>query len=1050
MKDVCIKGFRLSPQQERLWTLGVNGPSFYSQCSLSLTGELNFTKLEHAVQQVVQKHEALRTTFKQLQGMELPLQIVHEEMVPEWKQVDLQVEAETDNTEKIQVLYEKEQLKPFDLENGPLFRLTLISLTEQHNILLMTISALCADTVSLHNLVAEIQEAYMSPVDFEEEEPLQYIQFSEWKNDIYEEDEEGGIAFWENQEWEPAMQLKLPWNDLSELSPKVPNIESIMLSSDLSIQFEEVAEKWELSLEDLLFASWHLFMWHLTGQSEITTGYVFDGRKYEEMEKTIGLLAGTAPVRYTYIANTRMDEVLQELAEAQYNAYEWQEYFSYGLVQSNDIYFSSGFEYSEAAGMLSSESPHFELEKLTSLVDYFDLKMSCTKLGESLSLDIYYTNPYWEEEYVRELLQSYIQLVKYAVEQPETLITDLDILSKEMKQHLLTGSATNPASSPFASECFHILFEQQVERTPDEIAVIFEEQQLTYRELNERANQLAHALVQQGVEAEVKVGICMERSLDMIVALLGVLKAGGAYVPIDPALPAERKQFILQDADISIYLTQKALMSDLPAIEKNVICLDSDGDKLSTESKDNPNRSVTIDNAAYTIYTSGSTGKPKGVVVEHGQLLNYLNGMYDRFEIGSAASYATVSTLAADLGNTVIYTSLCTGGRLHIISQERLLDPKQLADYCENHTIDCLKIVPSHLSTLLSAPQSANLLPKRLLVLGGEALSWDLVSRIQELAPDCRIINHYGPTEATIGVTTYGLHERKEKTVAATVPIGKPIANTKVYIMNSQCQLVPIGAAGELYIGGESVTRGYLNHPELTADRFIENPFDNEQTLYRTGDIVRYLPDGNLEFIGRVDDQVKIRGYRVELGEIQHALEQHPSIKEALVLARDEHGGDKYLVAYLLASSSEVPSQEELSERLQSILPEYFVPSAFVFLNKFPLTANGKINRQALPDPASQSARPIIAPETPTQEWVAEIWYKVLGTAEISIHDKFFEIGGNSLKSVNALALLQEKYPHIKLVDLFEHNTIASLSEFIDKQEGQGEAEENEIENFEL
>ncbi|MBG9687408.1 non-ribosomal peptide synthetase [Bacillus mycoides] len=1058
MSNLSIQGFRLSPQQERLWLLQEKGQSFCSQCSLIIEGELNFTQLQSAVHQVIKQHEALRTTYKQLPGMDFPLQVIHDNITTEWNQVDLKGEEEKEQVDQLKRLYRKELRTPFDFENGPLFRLTVISLTEQKRVLLISISSLCADAVSLHNLVIEIQQAYVGILNFkDEEEPLQYIQFSEWKNEIFEEEESQlGVTFWENQNREYSMKLKLPWENQGVSSLPISKAINTTLSPLLISQLEEIAEKWELTLEELLFACWHLFMWRLTETSDVVVGQVLDGRKYKEMEKAVGLFAASVPVRYSYIPNTRLDEVLQGIAEARYRAYEWQEYFSYSQAKTEKgiLYFSSGFEYNSSTIFANMGNLSTTMNQLTSAVDYFSLKMSCARLKDTLTLEMSYANSQWEQEYAQKMLESYVKLIQSTIEHPRLLITDIDILNESEKQKLLVNLNRNFAS-PCYSKCFHTLFEKQVEKNANNIAVVFEDQQLTYNELNERANQLAHYLSRQGAGRGVKIGICIERSLDMIVGLLGVLKTGGAYVPIDTSLPADRKEFILKDAGVSILLTQQNLLSTQPKVQGSVVCLDYNWDKFANESKENINSLVTTNDLAYIIYTSGSTGKPKGVAVEHGNLLNYLNGIEQCLNLDLVKSYATVSTLAADLGNTVIFTSLCRGGCLHVIAKERLLDSKKLADYCMKHTIDFLKIVPSHLSNLLSSSQAVHILPKHLLVFGGEVLQWDLVKRVKELSSNCKIVNHYGPTETTIGVTTYPIPEQLQDTIAATVPIGRPISNVQAYVLNSHKQLVPFGMPGELYIGGLSVTRGYLNRPEQTENYFIQNFLedDKKSILYKTGDVVRYLPDGNLEFLGRIDDQVKIRGYRVELGEVQLSLERHPSIQKAIVVTRDDYEGQKQLIAYLVTKEEEVLSQVQLFEFLKGLLPAYCIPYAFVFLSKFPLTVNGKIDRIALPDPNEHlalSKRSMISPNTPTQEWVADIWYKVLGISKVSIFDKFFEIGGNSLKSVTMLVLLQERYSDITLVDLFEYNTIASISEFIDQNKKQEILEEDAIESFEL
>ena len=525
---------------------------------------------------------------------------------------------------------------------------------------------------------------------------------------------------------------------------------------------------------------------------------------------------------------------------------------------------------------------------------------------------------------------------------------------------------------------------------------------LTYQELNIRANQLAHYLQALGVGPEALVGICVERSLDMIVGLLGILKAGGAYVPLDPAYPQERLTFILRDAQVPVVLTQQRLALDCIEPQAQVVCLDTDWKRIAQESGTNPVNKVTPDNLVYVMYTSGSTGVPKGVAVEHRQLCNYLHGVLERLALPNPASFATVSTLAADLGNTMVFVPLCTGGCLHVLSQERVADPFAMADYFSRHAIDCLKIVPSHLAALHTSPHPEYIFPRRLLILGGEASRSDWVESLQRLAPGCAILNHYGPTEATVGVLTYRVEENQRSLVTSTLPLGRPLANVQIYLLDQHLQPVPIGVQGELYIGGANLARGYLNQPALTAEQFIPHPFSNAPgaRLYKTGDLARYLPDGNIEFLGRTDYQVKIRGYRVELEEVEAALEQHPAIRQAVVCAQEDIQGNKRLVAYVVLSKETAVSLHTLRSFLQTKLPDYMVPAAFVVLDALPLTPNGKIDRQALPAP--DQTRPslgeaFVAPRTPTEELLAGIWAHVLGVESVGLHDNFFALGGHSL-----------------------------------------------------
>ncbi|MEG4093098.1 amino acid adenylation domain-containing protein, partial [Microcoleus sp. Pol12B4] len=551
---------------------------------------------------------------------------------------------------------------------------------------------------------------------------------------------------------------------------------------------------------------------------------------------------------------------------------------------------------------------------------------------------------------------------------------------------------------------------------------------ITYRELNDRANQLAHHLQNLGVEPEVVVGICLDRSLETIVGMLGILKAGAAYLPIDPATPADRKALMLEDARVQVLITQQRLAESLPKTQVNIVCIDTD---IPTVSASYTPR-ASSENLAYVIYTSGSTGTPKGVAIEHGQLLNYLYSIQEKLNLPSGASFATVSTFAADLGNTAIFPALCSGGCLHIVSQERATDPEALGEYFRRHSIDCLKIVPSHLAALLTSSQAESILPRKRLILGGEAASWELIQEIRKINPDCLIFNHYGPTEATVGVLTYQVYGEELKGISETVPLGRPIANTQIYLLDSHLQPVPVGVPGELHIGGSSLARGYLNRPELTAEKFIPNPFGApEAHLYKTGDLARYLPDGNIEFIGRIDNQVKIRGFRIELGEIEAALGQHPDIAQAVVVAREDAPGEKRLVGYFVSDRKQAPSSSELRRFLATKLPEYMVPWAFVTLKSLPLTPNGKVDRRSLPEPDSARAKlegTFAEPRTPAEETIAQIWGQLLEVEKVGIYDNFFELGGDSISSIRIVAKINQAGLRVTPKQLFECPTVAELA----------------------
>ncbi len=571
--------------------------------------------------------------------------------------------------------------------------------------------------------------------------------------------------------------------------------------------------------------------------------------------------------------------------------------------------------------------------------------------------------------------------------------------------------------------CLHQLIEQQARRTPELPALAFEGSRLTYRELEQRAGRLAEHLRRLGVGPDAPVGLFVERSLEMVVGILGILKAGGAYVPMDTSYPEDRLAFMLSDAKVGVVLTQGSVLARLPSGDAKAVLLDQFDWNQVAEAPDVP---VRAEHLAYVIYTSGSTGRPKGVCIEHRNIVSYVLGVAERLELEPGMNHATVSTIAADLGNTVIFPSLATGGCLHVISQERAENPALLGEYFSREKIDVLKIVPSHLAALQSGAHPARVMPARRLILGGEASRLDWIERLRGLSPACEIYNHYGPTETTVGVLTYHVAAPLPSTRSATLPLGRPLPGAQVHVLDAERRPVAAGEQGELWIGGAGVARGYLNRPELTAEKFVAG-------RYRTGDLARELPDGNLEFCGRVDHQLKFHGYRVELGEIENALREQQDVREAVVLLREDASGDKQLIAYLAPDGVQ---QAALREHLKGRLPQYMVPSAFVPMEKLPLTANGKIDRQALaalPLESARRGRDFVAPRSDTEKALAAIWSELLSIEQLGVNDDVFDLGAHSLMAMKALTRIRDAFgTNLSLRNLFESPTVATLAEAID------------------
>ncbi|MBV8845191.1 MAG: amino acid adenylation domain-containing protein [Bryobacterales bacterium] len=576
--------------------------------------------------------------------------------------------------------------------------------------------------------------------------------------------------------------------------------------------------------------------------------------------------------------------------------------------------------------------------------------------------------------------------------------------------------------------CVHELFEAQVARTPDRVAVRFGDQMLSYRELNEQANQLADHLRSLGVAPGSLVGLCVNRGVRMLAGLFAILKAGAAYVPLEGDDPQSRLAHQLTGA--AALVTEANLAERFTDFSGPVICIDANR-QWRANSRDNLGSCTNSENLVYVIFTSGSTGVPKGVAVRHRNLVNYINFIQRRLELDKQPEgwhFATVSTLSADLGNTSIFPALASGGTVGVISEEVAMDSAKLARYCREHPVDVLKIVPSHLEALLAGSEGAGVLPRKYLILGGEALSTRLVKRVRDLGADCEIGNHYGPTETTIESVVLRVTEYAEREGhGPTVPIGRPIDNTQIYILDSHLQPVPVGVVGELYISGEGVAAGYLNQPELTRERFIDNPFVSHSTMYRTGDLCRYMADGNVEFLGRADGQIKIRGFRVELGEIEATLAKHPSVKQAVVVAKPDAQGDKRLIAYVVGPSP----TEDLRTYLKEQLPDYMVPTMVISLPKLPLTANGKVDRQSLLEPErfQTVSKAYIAPRTATERKIAEIWSEVLGHEVIGLGEDFFEIGGHSLAGIQVMSrVLNHFRVKLDVGTLFDFPTVEGLA----------------------
>jgi amino acid adenylation domain-containing protein/non-ribosomal peptide synthase protein (TIGR01720 family) len=1045
--STSVVGFELSTQQARLWLSQSDNQMFRSQLIVLIEGLIDSSILKRTLENIVNRHEILRTTFYKQSGMDIPIQVVNDEIRIGWKAINLRDQRIDNQSEILERVMADERASLMNYENGPLLHSVLISLSANEHSLILTMPALYADLWALRNIANEISTVYNQYAIGQTllAEPLQYIDYAEWHNELVSTEDgafKQGRTYWSKQNIPLNYSMQLPLALKGGSNRFRPESYHINIPTDLSIRLAKIAREYETSEASILLACWQTVLWRITGQTELVISSILDGRKYEEIQNVIGLLAHTIPILASINKDLSFNNLLRSTHASMVDAYKWQEYYDSQQKTQSAQSFPVAFEYIEAgAKKTNSYGISFSISRLYSCIDQFDLKLSCTKIEDSLKVDLYYDADRYEYECIK-LLGSYIEaLIENATLYPETKLDALNLLN-ETERHKLLREYSRSSSTSLQKRLLHELFEEQVKQTPNRIAVIAKGEQLTYGELNAKSNQLAHLLRRYGVEADTRVGLCVKPSVNMLISLLGIMKAGGAYVPLNDEYPKARLAQQIHQTEIPVIVTEKSLLPYLPDSTANAICIDQI--ELDQEESSNLTPISSTSNLAYVIYTSGSTGIPKGVGVTHQNLVNYTSSICNELALHNLSNieplhFATVSTITADLGNTAIFPSLLSGGSLHILNYDIATDSDRFATYMAKHPIDILKIVPSHFNALLKF-QSSNILPNKFLIFGGEPLPFELIQTIKDLREDCQIINHYGPTETTIGALTHRYNDGSSiYQISSTVPIGRPIANTEIYIVDQQFNPVPIGIAGELLIGGEGLSRGYLQQPVETAERFIPNPFSTKAgaSLYRTGDLVRYLHDGNVEFLGRIDQQVKIRGFRLELGEVEATIREYAGIKQVVVIAKEDSSGHKYLVAYLVSSSKEKPvSIDKLETFLRERLPDYMVPSAFITLESIPLTRNGKVDRHALPAlerNGQKEQEDIIGPRTPIEKLLTDIWSQVLQLEYIGIHDNFFKLGGDSILSIQIIARANQAGLRLTPKQLFEHQTIAELASIAEK-----------------
>jgi amino acid adenylation domain-containing protein len=1049
----------LSYAQQRLWFLAqMEGVSqaYHIDWGARIKGKLEVGALRRALERIVERHEVLRTVFVSEGGE--PVQRILGKEASRFELVEEDVRGEGDVERKLEAMVREEARKGFDLSRGPLIRGRLVRVGEQEHALLLTMHHIVSDGWSMGVLMKELSLLYGGMVggggEGEAELPelgIQYADYAVWQREWME----GEVLkrqgeYWKKELGEVGGVLELPRDRRRpEQQDYAGGSVGMVVEEELTRGLKELSRRHGTTLYMTMLAGWVALLSRLSGQKEVVVGTPVANRGRVEIENLIGFFVNTLALRVEVRAGMKVGELLEQVKEQVLGGQQHQDIPFEQVVEivkpvrslAHHPLFQVMFAWDNTStGKLSF--PGLELKPLECMPEpaaKVDLMLSLYQSGEQIMGGMEYAAALFDSRTMERYVEYLRMLLRGMVADDMQAVDRIALLTEaERRQVVEEWNATGMELG--AERSVHELFEEQAGKTPDRVAVVFGDVELSYGELNRRANQLGHYLRRLGVGPEQRVGICMERGLELMIGWLGTLKAGGAYVPLEPGYPAERLQWMIADSAPVVLLTETGQRERMEGMRGEAVVVDYGAEEWRKEAEQNPDgRQVGVggEQLAYVIYTSGSSGRAKGVMIEQRQIMNYVGAISQRLELEEGWRFGAVSSFAADLGNTVIYPGLLGGGTVHVLSAGEAGDGDRFRSYCRERELECIKMTPSHLQAMLGEQEEeegGGAIAGKRLVFGGETLRGELVERVRRVRPECRIYNHYGPSECTVGVLA-GLVENEK---AGVMGLGRPLTNLRIYVLDEKGEAAPVGVAGEIYIGGEGVGRGYLRQAGRTAERYVPDRFMKEGEgrgggrLYRTGDVGRWRRDGTVEFLGRNDFQVKVRGYRIELGEIEARLMEHEGIREAVVVAREESGGDKRLVAYYTKREGVEVGAEELRKHLAGKLPEYMVPGAYVVLEKLPLTGNGKLDRRALPQVEGQrvEAGQYEAPAGETETAVAAVWAEVLKLDRVGRHDNFFALGGHSLLAVRLIARLRRIFKiELTIVDLFTYPIFISFAE---------------------
>lgn len=1042
--------FPTSFAQEGSWffyQLEPNSPAYNMPGALRMKGSLDVAALERCLNEIVRRHEVLRTTFREIDGK--PVQVVAPTNVLPLIKYDLRHLAPDEREHMTTRLATEEAQEPFDLDHGPVLRTKLLRTADNEHMFILTMHHIVSDQWSMDVFQKELATLYRAYSSGEPsplpELPIQYADYAVWQREwlqgeVYEE----LLSYWRNQLHGDLPVLELPFDH-----PRPPiqtfwgTTQYFELPAYLLGDLEALARKEGCTLFMVLLTAVQTLLHRYTGQDDIITGSPSANRNSEEVLNLLGFFVNMLVLRTDFSGNPTFRELLGRVREVTLGAYNHSDLLFEKLVAelrpkrygSHWPLFQMAFQLVEAPAPL--KLPDIELTPMPVENDTskFDLSMSMIREEKSLSGVLEYNTDLFEKSTIERFVAHLQTILEAIAADPDRRVSSLPLMRDRELNQLLYG--WNETKRQYAyPECVHQIVERQVGMSPRNTAVIFENQQLDYHELNRRANQLAQTLKRQGVGPEVLVGVYMERSIEMVVSLLAILKAGGAYLPLDPAHPLERLGFILDDTGVSFLLGQQRLMSTLERYEGKAICVDAEWESIAGASELQLESEIGPDNLMYVIYTSGSTGKPKGAMLTHRGVRNRLLWGTTDYRLGPEDVVLNKTALSFDVSVWEIFAPLMSGATLALAREGGQQDSSYLVELIRQQRITHVDFVPSMLQVFLEEHEVELCKSLKRITAAGEALSAELVDKYYGVL-SADLYNLYGPTETSLAVTYWSCQREDQSRV---IPIGRPMANVEIYLLSKDLEPAPVGAIGELHIGGLAPGRGYFNRADQTAEKFIPDAFGPEpgRRLYKTGDLARYLPNGVIEYIGRIDHQVKVRGFRIELGEIEAALLQHSDVEEAVVLAKEEQKGDARLVAYVVADPERQPTVSDLKQYLREKLPRYMEPGAILILERMPLTVNGKVDRAGLESLESRNgSRDSVyeAPRDDLEQALAVIWAEQLGIEQVGIHDNFFEIGGHSLLAIQLLSKIWKRMgENLPVQALFQAPTIAELADILRKR----------------